>query len=118
MSVSDNRDNKYIAKGKNEVSANLNTANNTAEMVCTEGVQPTDSGEITVTVTMGENNTNGTGFYYLNAMRVVPRGSLRRSEGHTSELQSLMRITYAGFCLKKKNKTQIQNAEIKKLCNE
>src|SRR3546814_9024223 len=26
-----------------------------------------------------------------------------RSEGHTSELQSLMRISYAVFCLKKKN---------------
>src|SRR3546814_10126800 len=26
----------------------------------------------------------------------------RRSEEHTSELQSLMRISYAGFCLKKK----------------
>src|SRR3546814_6521683 len=30
-----------------------------------------------------------------------PRG-LRRSEEHTSELQSLMRISYAVFCLKKK----------------
>src|SRR3546814_2134777 len=28
-----------------------------------------------------------------------------RSEEHTSELQSLMRISYAGFCLKKKNNT-------------
>src|SRR3546814_10265902 len=28
---------------------------------------------------------------------------LRRSEEHTSELQSLMRISYAVFCLKKKN---------------
>src|SRR3546814_8762679 len=28
----------------------------------------------------------------------------RRSEEHTSELQSLMRISYAVFCLKKKNK--------------
>src|SRR3546814_5528350 len=28
----------------------------------------------------------------------------RRSEEHTSELQSLMRISYAGFCLKKKIK--------------
>src|SRR3546814_7262417 len=27
-----------------------------------------------------------------------------RSEEHTSELQSLMRISYAGFCLKKKTK--------------
>src|SRR3546814_6486517 len=29
-----------------------------------------------------------------------------RSEEHTSELQSLMRISYAVFCLKTKNKTQ------------
>src|SRR3546814_10228719 len=29
---------------------------------------------------------------------------LERSEEHTSELQSLMRISYAVFCLKKKNK--------------
>src|SRR3546814_6622816 len=28
-----------------------------------------------------------------------------RSEEHTSELQSLMRISYAAFCLKKKNNT-------------
>src|SRR3546814_1794363 len=30
----------------------------------------------------------------------------RRSEEHTSELQSLMRISYAVFCLKKKQNTQ------------
>src|SRR3546814_7861992 len=30
------------------------------------------------------------------------RGDLLRSEEHTSELQSLMRISYAVFCLKKK----------------
>src|SRR3546814_6657258 len=30
----------------------------------------------------------------------------QRSEEHTSELQSLMRISYAVFCLKKKNKTK------------
>src|SRR3546814_2065741 len=32
-----------------------------------------------------------------------------RSEEHTSELQSLMRISYAVFCLKKKNKIQNNN---------
>src|SRR3546814_6234978 len=32
--------------------------------------------------------------------------SATRSEEHTSELQSLMRISYAVFCLKKKNQTQ------------
>src|SRR3546814_1147933 len=31
----------------------------------------------------------------------------RRSEEHTSELQSLMRISYAVFCLKKKKTTQL-----------
>src|SRR3546814_15680331 len=31
-------------------------------------------------------------------------GHTNRSEEHTSELQSLMRISYAVFCLKKKNK--------------
>src|SRR3546814_2756449 len=32
-------------------------------------------------------------------------GGSSRSEEHTSELQSLMRISYAVFCLKKKKKT-------------
>src|SRR3546814_9024289 len=37
---------------------------------------------------------------------------VRRSEEHTSELQSLMRISYAVFCLKKKKKkTQKQEEE-------
>src|SRR3546814_945847 len=34
-----------------------------------------------------------------------PRRHRYRSEEHTSELQSLMRISYAVFCLKKKKKT-------------
>src|SRR3546814_2282677 len=34
----------------------------------------------------------------------APRFARDRSEEHTSELQSLMRISYAVFCLKKKNK--------------
>src|SRR3546814_8931054 len=33
----------------------------------------------------------------------------RRSEEHTSELQSLMRISYAVFCLKKKTNRQNRN---------
>src|SRR3546814_7810157 len=33
---------------------------------------------------------------------------LERSEEHTSELQSLMRISYAGFCLNKKTSTANQ----------
>src|SRR3546814_1220831 len=36
------------------------------------------------------------------------RKSTPRSEEHTSELQSLMRISYAVFCLKKKKSSQRQ----------
>src|SRR3546814_9422994 len=35
-----------------------------------------------------------------------------RSEEHTSELQSLMRISYAVFCLKKKTKKTYNNTHI------
>src|SRR3546814_1095993 len=41
------------------------------------------------------------------ANRRLPEWLPKRSEEHTSELQSLMRISYAVLCLKKK-KTQIQ----------
>src|SRR3546814_7878908 len=37
--------------------------------------------------------------------------NVARSEEHTSELQSLMRISYAVFCLKKKNKQQTLNLQ-------
>src|SRR3546814_3967841 len=38
---------------------------------------------------------------------MVPQGyTITRSEEHTSELQSLMRISYAVFCLKKKKTLQ------------
>src|SRR3546814_4668269 len=36
---------------------------------------------------------------------------VERSEEHTSELQSLMRISYAVFCLKKKKRIQTRNKE-------
>src|SRR3546814_9545364 len=36
------------------------------------------------------------------ACQIAPRGPADRSEEHTSELKSLMRLSYAVFCLKKK----------------
>src|SRR3546814_6592322 len=36
----------------------------------------------------------------------LPVAALAKSEEHTSELQSLMRISYAVFCLKKKKKSK------------
>src|SRR3546814_10402976 len=46
--------------------------------------------------------------------RQVGRGDWRsegRSEEHTSELQSLMRISYAVFCLNKKNNFELKNRD-------
>src|SRR3546814_7946528 len=43
-----------------------------------------------------------------------PRRAASRSEEHTSELQSLMRISYAVFCLKKKkNMTNTHDREVR-----
>src|SRR3546814_7675519 len=49
-------------------------------------------------------------------LQVGDRGAqLRRSEEHTSELQSLMRISYAVFCLKKKKYTKQTHTKSKRL---
>src|SRR3546814_1929271 len=45
----------------------------------------------------------------FEAMILLKKQSEIRSEEHTSELQSLMRISYAVFCLKKKNKHRKPN---------
>src|SRR3546814_20491258 len=61
--------------------------------------------------TVGSNPTPSAKFFAPIAQRirapVYGTGGRRfkRSEEHTSELQSLMRISYAVFCLKKKTKT-------------
>src|SRR3546814_4651562 len=53
-----------------------------------------------------ETNNQNTGGAYIdkqpNAYFIRGIGLVTRSEEHTSELQSLMRISYAVFCLKKK----------------
>src|SRR3546814_1230610 len=42
--------------------------------------------------------------HHMPAKKLSELAKTIRSEEHTSELQSLMRISYAVFCLKKKNK--------------
>src|SRR3546814_10606454 len=49
-----------------------------------------------------ETGTRTVSVNWLN--RIARALGVARSEEHTSELQSLMRISYAVFCLKKKNK--------------
>src|SRR3546814_10466099 len=48
-------------------------------------------------------------------LRVSDDGCGMRSEEHTSELQSLMRISYAVFCLKTKLSTNVTN-NIREYC--
>src|SRR3546814_4031921 len=45
------------------------------------------------------------------AVRTDVRRAVHRSEEHTSELQSLMRISYAVFCLKKKTNTKHEHVD-------
>src|SRR3546814_4661263 len=46
-------------------------------------------------------------FRFLDALKIAKLAVSLRSEEHTSELQSLMRISYAVFCLKKKKKKKV-----------
>src|SRR3546814_10699966 len=59
--------------------------------------------EIRIVVPKSDFNTNVMSHYALGEVEFkVGRFGIPRSEEHTSELQSLMRISYAVFCLKKK----------------
>src|SRR3546814_2757596 len=49
-----------------------------------------------------QKETDGELSIRLNLGGTIPISATNRSEEHTSELQSLMRISYAVFCLKKK----------------
>src|SRR3546814_1120620 len=51
-----------------------------------------------------ENHDTRIGYWEWVAAK-IEQAELERSEEHTSELQSLMRISYAVFCLKKKETT-------------
>src|SRR3546814_8895279 len=54
------------------------------------------------------------GLQYLHqgrGLQVYALQDLHRSEEHTSELQSLMRISYAVFCLKKKKKIKTKKKQ-------
>src|SRR3546814_5185317 len=56
--------------------------------------------------------------YGFTSTTFVPSAFASRSEEHTSELQSLMRISYAVFCLKKQNnKKQENNRSKRPICD-
>src|SRR3546814_6597237 len=59
---------------------------------------------MTSIATGGFSNYDASIAHFDNAGIEWAMSVIMRSEEHTSELQSLMRISYAVFCLKKKNK--------------
>src|SRR3546814_4799487 len=62
------------------------------------------------TADKGSRETTTTRLYAMTAQTTSAGSMDKRSEEHTSELQSLMRISYAVFCLqKKRNKTHKAN---------
>src|SRR3546814_13601 len=74
-----------------------------------EVLTPTSGGGNALVISLHWSNGNGASM--ANHMRMSELAKARnvtvvlpRSEEHTSELQSLMRISYAVFCLKKKKK--------------
>ncbi|MEO2062655.1 MAG: DUF4886 domain-containing protein [Christiangramia sp.] len=70
--ATDNRETKYTVIGATTGSASLNAASNTDEIACVQGIKADANGEIMIEVTSGDNNDNGNGFFYINAMRISP----------------------------------------------
>src|SRR3546814_8748389 len=69
-----------------------------------------DRGNMVLKVRCSVRSAVGRGSERLLAVRRTPPiENQYRSEEHTSELQSLMRISYAVFCLKKKKTKHITN---------
>src|SRR3546814_2590347 len=62
--------------------------------------------------TMPSSNTNAAALMIGEKGAALIREAAVRSEEHTSELQSLMRISYAVFCLKKKKNKPIQTTSL------
>lgn len=73
-SVSDNREALYALAGQNTGSAVLDAANNTSAIATVTGMLPDATGTITLTVSPGPSNTNGSGFFYLGAIRLTTTG--------------------------------------------
>src|SRR3546814_2854789 len=73
---------------------------------------PVTTKDVLFTWKAGRHPTAGAGNLELNkrihAIDVIDDKTFVRSEEHTSELQSLMRISYAVFCLKKKKQQTIK----------
>ncbi len=91
--VTDNRETKYTATGTNTIIASLNPSSNNDNVATLTNVTPTSAGVITLTVEKGANNTNSSGFFYINCMKMTenpvtapPQVLLDAEDGTTNKL--------------------------------
>src|SRR3546814_5047294 len=90
------RDNLHASKKKRKAKAGSNRFGNRRLS------RSEQSGRLGLLLLRAANASPSLRFNRIRAMPDVIRQQVSRSEEHTSELQSLMRISYAVFCLKKK----------------
>lgn len=67
---SDNRETAYTLTGKYTHAGYLDAASNSMNTVTVKNVRPNDNGQILLTVSPGEENTNVNRFYYINALQI------------------------------------------------
>ncbi len=95
MNAADNRETTYTVSGSTNQNTSLNASNNTSQKVFIYNIQPNANGEITITATAGINNTNSSGFYYLNALEFQISNALISQFSTGTSLQLIYPITVA-----------------------
>ncbi|MCA9257645.1 MAG: hypothetical protein KDA61_00540 [Planctomycetales bacterium] len=70
LGATDNRETMYNVLGANSGFGLLDTTANVDKVAVVSGIIPTAAGELTIEVSPGPNNDNGSGFYYIGAMSI------------------------------------------------
>ncbi len=76
--VADNRETQYTIAGSATTTALLNVANNVTNTVTASAVQPSASGEITISLAPGPSNNNANHFTYLGVLGIAPGSASAR----------------------------------------
>src|SRR3546814_2050864 len=104
--------------GRRKIGEQLVVAGTSFEQLSTEHRRPiysaldqTPASNVRPVVVADKMDVHAATLKALDILQKSPKGYFLvvRSEEHTSELQSLMRISYAVFCLQKKNKQLNKN---------
>lgn len=69
--VTDNRETLYTITGSTTGTATLNPSSNSSNLANVNNIQAKPDGTITLTITKGSNNVNGSGFAYINAFKIT-----------------------------------------------